>query len=157
MKLSAEDLPRQLAQGLAPLYVIHGEALLLAIEAADVIRAAARTAGYVEREILIAEKGFNWAELRNSAQSLSLFATRKLVELRIPSGKPGVEGGQALQEYCQHLNSDTVTLISLPRLDKATQSSKWFTALTAQAVIITADEISLSALPAWIALRQATP
>lgn len=153
MKLSAEDLPRQLAQGLAPLYVIHGEALLLAIEAADVIRAAARTAGYVEREILIAEKGFNWAELRNSAQSLSLFATRKLVELRIPSGKPGVEGGQALQEYCQHLNSDTVTLISLPRLDKATQSSKWFTALTAQAVIITADEISLSALPAWIAGR----
>ena len=153
MKLSSVDLPRHLAQGLAPLYVIYGAELLLAIEAADAIRAAAITAGYVEREVLTAEKGFNWAELRNSAQSLSLFAARKLVELRIPSGKPGVEGGQALQEYCLHLNSDTVTLVSLPRLDKATQNSKWFTALVAQAVVISADEISLAALPAWIAAR----
>ncbi len=89
MRIADEDLSRHLAQGLAPLYVIHGEALLLAIEAADAIRAAARAAGYSEREVLIAEKGFNWAELRNSAQSLSLFSTRKLVDLRIPSGKPG--------------------------------------------------------------------
>lgn len=153
MKLSTEDLPRHLAKGLAPLYVIHGEEMLLAIEAADAIRAAARTAGYSEREVFISEKGFNWAELRNSAQSLSLFAARKLVELRIPTGKPGVEGGQALQEYCQRLNPDTITLVSLPRLDKAIQSSKWFTVLAAQAVVITADEISLKALPAWIAGR----
>ena len=153
MKLSVEELPRHLTQGIAPLYVIHGEALLLALEAADAIRSAARTDGYVEREILTAEKGFNWADLRNSAQSLSLFSARKLVEVRIPSGKPGVEGGQALQEYCQHLHPDTVTMVSLPRLDKATQSSKWFSALVTQAVVITADEISASALPTWIANR----
>ena len=153
MKLLAEDVPRHLAQGLSPLYVIHGEELLLAIEAADAIRTSVRSAGYDEREVLTAEKGFNWAELRNSVQNLSLFATRKLVELRIPSGKPGAEGGQALQEYCQRLNSDTITLVSLPRLDKATQNSKWFTALVAQAVVVSADEISLAALPAWIASR----
>jgi len=153
MKISGEDLPRQLAQGLAPLYVVHGEALLLSIEAADAIRAAARAAEYVEREVMIVEQGFKWAELRNSAQSLSLFSTRKLVDLRIPSGKPGVEGAQALQDYCRQLNADTVTLISLPRLDKTAQGSKWFTALSEHGVVIAAEEIALNALPAWIAGR----
>ena len=153
MKLSGKDLPRHLAKGLAPLYVIHGEALLLAIEAADAIRLAARTAGYGEREVLVAEKGFNWEALRSSAQSLSLFSSRKLVDLRIPSGKPGVEGGQALQDYCQHLHADTVTLVSLPRLDGATQKSKWFTTLAEYGAVIVADEIALQALPAWIAGR----
>lgn len=153
MKLSGEDLPRHLAKGLAPLYVIHGEALLLAIEAADAIRAAARAADYVEREVLIAEQSFKWAELRNSAQSMSLFSSRKLVDLRIPSGKPGVEGAQALQDYCRQLNPDTVTLISLPRLDKTAQGSKWFTALAEHGVVIAAEEIALNALPNWIAGR----
>lgn len=153
MKLSAEDLPRHLASGLKPLYVIHGDALLLSIEAADAIRAAARAAGYSEREVLTVEQGFKWAELRNSAQSLSLFSARKLVELRIPSGKPGVEGAQTLQDYCEQLNADTVTIITLPRLDKAAQDSKWFTALAAQGMVIAAEEIQLHALPAWIARR----
>ncbi len=153
MKLSEGDLPHHLAQGLAPLYVIHGEALLLAIEAADAIRAAARSAGYIERELLIAEPGFKWAELRNSAHCLSLFSTRKLVDLRIPSGKPGVEGAQTLQDYCQKLNADTITLVSLPRLDKAALGSKWFAALSAQGVVIATEEIALNALPTWIASR----
>ncbi len=153
MKLPGEDLPRHLESGLKPLYVIHGEALLLSIEAADAIRAAARAAGYSEREVLTAEPGFKWAELRNSAQSLSLFSARKLVELRIPSGKPGVEGAQALQDYCGQLNADTVTIITLPRLDRAAQDSKWFTALAAQGMVIAAEEIALNALPAWIAGR----
>ena len=153
MKLPGEDLPRHLASGLKPLYVIHGDALLLSIEAADAIRAAARAAGYTEREVLTAEPGFKWAELRNSAQSLSLFSARKLVELRIPSGKPGVEGAQALQDYCEQLNADTVTIITLPRLDRAAHDSKWFTALAAQGMVIAAEEIALNALPAWIAGR----
>ena len=153
MKLSAEDLPRHLSKGLQPLYVIHGAAMLLAIEAADAIRAAARSAGYSEREVLIADTGFKWAELRNSAQSLSLFSARKVLDLRIPTGKPGVEGAQALQDYCQQLNADTVTLISLPRLDGTTMKTKWFSALAEQGVVIAADEIALSELPAWIAGR----
>src|SRR5450759_823575 len=100
MTISSEDLPRHLTSGLKPLYVVFGDALLLAIEAGDSIRAAARAAGYTERETFIAEQHFNWGDIRNSAQSLSLFASRKVIDLRIPSGKPGVEGGQALQDYC---------------------------------------------------------
>ncbi len=153
MKLTLEDLPRHLSKGLQPLYVIHGAAMLLAIEAADAIRAAARNDGCSEREVLIADSGFKWAELRNSKQSMSLFSTRKLLDLRIPSGKPGVEGAQALQEYCQQLNVDTVTLISLPRLDAATMKSKWFGTLAEQGVTIAADEIALNELPAWLAVR----
>lgn len=153
MRIDSEDLPRHLSKGLGSLYVVHGEALLLAIEAADAIRTAAREAGYSERDVIIAEQHFKWAELRNSAQSMSLFASRKVIDLRIPSGKPGVEGAQALQEHCENLNADTLTLISLPRLDSSAMKSKWFTALEQHGTIINADEISLAALPAWIAAR----
>jgi DNA polymerase-3 subunit delta len=153
MNVSSDDLPRHLAKGLGPLYVIHGEALLLAIEAADAIRAAARQAGYTERETLIAEPGFKWAALRNSAQSMSLFSDRKVIDLRIPSGKPGVEGAQALQDHCEMLNADTLTLISLPKLDGTTMKSKWFTALAAHGTVVSAEEVPLAALPAWIAGR----
>jgi DNA polymerase-3 subunit delta len=151
--ITSEDLPRHLTSGLKPLYVIFGDALLLSIEAGDMVRAAARAAGYTERETHIAEQHFKWSELRNSAQSLSLFALRKVVDLRIPSGKPGVEGSQALQEYSANLREGVLTLISLPKLDKATQSSKWFTALQDYGVMISADDIPRSALPRWIAGR----
>ncbi len=151
--LNSEDLPRHLAAGLKPLYIVTGDALLLAIEAADSIRAAARKDGYSERETFVVEQYFKWAELRNSTQSLSLFAERKMVDIRIPSGKPGVEGAQALQEYVANLSSDILTLISLPKLDKATQNSKWFVALHQKSVVIQADDIPRSALPGWLAGR----
>ena len=153
MKLSIEELPRHLAKGLAPLYVIHGDALLLSIEAADAIRASARIAGYDEREVLTVDQGFQWAELRKSAQSLSLFSSRKLVELRMPTGRPGVEGAQTIQDYCEQLNADTVTVVTLPKLDKTGQNSKWFTALAEHGVVIATEEIALNALPDWIAAR----
>lgn len=153
MRISTEDLPQHLKRGLGSLYVIHGEALLLAIEAADAIRNAAREAGYTERETIIAEQYFKWGELRNSAQSMSLFSSRKVIDLRIPSGKPGVEGAQALQDHCEHLDPDTLTLISLPKLESTAFKSKWFAALEQHGTVISADEISLAALPAWIAGR----
>lgn len=153
MPISSEELPRHLAAGLRPLYVVYGDAQLLAIEAADSIRAAARAAGYGERELLVAEQHFKWSELRGSAQSLSLFAARKIVDLRIPSGKPGVEGGQALLDYCSNLSKDILTLITLPKLDKTAQNSKWFGALQQHGVMVSADDIPRSALPAWIAGR----
>ncbi|MEQ1814418.1 MAG: DNA polymerase III subunit delta [Candidatus Nitrotoga sp.] len=158
MKLSADDLPHHLAKGLAPLYLIHGDAMLLAIEAADTIRLAARAAGYSEREVFIAERNFEWAMLHNSAQSMSLFSARKVIDLRIPSGKPGLEGGQALQDYCQKINPrqtnpDTLTLVSLPRMDKTSLNSKWFGSLAQAGVVIAAEEISLAALPEWIGTR----
>lgn len=153
MRISTEDLPQHLKRGLGSLYVIHGEALLLAIEAADAIRNAARDAGYTERETIIAEQYFKWGELRNSAQSMSLFSSRKVIDLRIPSGKPGVEGAQALQDYCENLDPDTLTLISLPKLEGTAFKSKWFAALEQHGTIISADEVSLAALPTWITGR----
>jgi DNA polymerase-3 subunit delta len=153
MAISGEDLPRHLSSGLKPLYVVFGDALLLAIEAADSIRAAARAAGFAERETFIAEQHFKWGELRNSAQSLSLFSSRKVIDLRIPSGKPGVEGGKALQDYCANLSEDTLTLITLPKLDWTVQKSQWFGALERHGVMVSADDIPRSALPRWIAER----
>jgi len=153
MAISSEDLPHHLASGLKPLYVVYGDALLLAIEAADRIRAAARAAGYGERETLIAEQHFKWAELRNSARSMSLFASRKVIDLRIPSGKPGVEGGQALQDYAANLSGDVLTLITLPKLDWSAQKSQWFAALEKHGVMVSAADIPRSALPRWIAER----
>jgi len=155
MRITSNDLTRQLAKGLAPLYVIHGEALLLSIEAADAVRSSARDADFCEREVLVAEQGFKWSLLRNSAQSMSLFSSRKLIDLRIPSGKPGVEGAQALQDHCDNLNHDTITLISLPKLDSSALKSKWFSALDSHGVVIQTDDISLHALPAWIGARMA--
>jgi len=150
MNLTSEELPRHLSSGLKPLYVVHGDALLLAIEAGDCIRTAARAAGYSERETFVAEQHFKWAEVSNSAQNFSLFADRKVIDLRIPSGKPGLEGGKALQAYVENLNSDILTLISLPKLDWATQNSQWFSTLKRHAVMVAADDIPRSDLPRWI-------
>ena len=153
MQVSLEALPRQLSSGLKPLYVVHGDALLLAIEAADSIRAAALAAGFDERETLIAEQHFKWGELRSCAQSLSLFSPRKVVDLRIPSGKPGTEGGKALQEYADNLSDDVLTLITLPKIDWTAQKSQWFSALAKHGVMICADDIPRAQLPDWIAAR----
>ena len=153
MTISSDDLPRHLTSGLKPLYVVFGDALLLAIEAADRIRAAARTAGYTERDTFIAEQHFKWSELRNSAQSLSLFASKKVIDIRIPSGKPGVEGGQALQDYCANLSPDVLTLISLPKLDWAAQKSQWFSTLQKHGVMISADDIPRGEMSRWLAAR----
>ncbi len=153
MQLTCESLPRHLTSTLKPLYVVYGDALLLVIEAADSIRAAARGAGYNERDTLIAEQHFKWEELRNCAQSLSLFAERRVVDLRIPNGKPGTEGGQALQDYVNNLNEDVLTLITLPKLDWSAQKSQWFSALTRHGVMICADDIPRDQLPDWLASR----
>ena len=153
MKISVDDLPRHLSKGLQPLYVIHGPATLLAIEAADAVRAAALRNGYNEREVLIAETGFKWTELRNSGLSMSLFSAKKILDLRIPTGKPGIEGAQALQDYCQNLNADTITLISMPRLDGSAMKAKWFCTLADLGVVIATDELPLSELPMWISTR----
>ncbi len=153
MQLTSEALPRHLASGLKPLYVIHGDALLLAIEAADSIREAARATGYVERSVLIAEQHFRWAELKSQAQSLSLFSERRLIDLRIPSGKPGTEGAAALQDYVANLNDDVLTLITLPKLDWSAQKTQWFSALEKHGMVISAEDIPRERLPDWLAVR----
>ncbi|KZE33246.1 DNA polymerase III subunit delta [Crenobacter luteus] len=151
--LSAESLPGQLGRSLAPLYLIHGEEALIALEAADAIRAVARAAGYAEREVLTVEGGFDWSRLNEASQSLSLFASLKLLEIRIPSGKPGTEGAAALQDLAGAPPADTLTLVILPKLEKAQLSSKWFTALAAAAQVVEAKPVGRAELPGWIARR----
>src|SRR5215467_6446957 len=112
MELRLSQLAAHLARTLAPLYVVHGDEPLLAMEAGDAIRTAARRAGCDEREILVAEPGFRWDALLAANANLGLFGSRKLVDLRIPSGKPGVEGAKGLQAYATNPNPDNITLIT---------------------------------------------
>ncbi|WP_148714239.1 DNA polymerase III subunit delta [Chitinolyticbacter meiyuanensis] len=153
--MRAEELPRHLARGLAPLYTIHGDEAFLAIEAAQAVRDTARNAGYSEREVLTVESGFAWSQLGMIANSFSLFAEQKLVELRIPTGKPGVEGAKVIEAYCTNLPPDTITLVQLPKLDRTAQNGKWFQALAGAGEVVEAKPVERSQLPAWIAQRLA--
>lgn len=150
MRISAEQLAQHLNRGPAPLYTVFGDEPLLALEATDRIRAKARADGYSEREVLTAEQHFDWSQLRMSGQSQSLFATRRILELRIPSGKPGVEGGRALQEFCARPPADTVSLIQLPAIDWRGQKTSWFEALDASGVVVEAKAVARDRLPEWL-------
>lgn len=155
MTLRPDDLPAHLARKLEPLYVVHGDEPLLALEAGDAIRAAARAAGIVERELCVVEPGFRWDAFVGANANASLFGDRKLVDVRIASGKPGIEGAKSLEAYAARPNPDNVTLITLPRVDKATQASAWFSALAEAGVTIAVQPLEREALPRWIAARLA--
>ncbi|SFG37853.1 DNA polymerase III, delta subunit [Duganella sp. CF458] len=155
MQLRADALDAHVAKTLAPLYVITSDEHLLALEAADKIRRAARAQGYSEREVLSVERSFKWGELLAANQAMSLFGDKKLIELRIPSGKPGKDGGAALQAYAKDLSPDNLTLITLPKLDWQTQKAAWVAALQQAAVYIDIPNIERNALPGWIAHRLA--
>jgi DNA polymerase-3 subunit delta len=156
MQLRAEQLAAHLKQGLRPIYTLHGDEPLLAQEAADAIRAAARTAGHTERQVhTVAGAHFDWSSLLGASQAMSLFADKQVIEIRIPSGKPGKDGSEAIQRYCESLSDDVVTLVTLPRLDRTQLGSAWFTALDGAGVTIKLDAIERRALPQWIAQRLA--
>jgi DNA polymerase-3 subunit delta len=152
--LKAEQLESHLARELRPLYTIHGDEPLLALEAGDAIRARARTSGFSEREVLAAERGFKWGELAASGASRSLFGDKKLIELRLPSGKPGADGAEAIERFCEKLSPDILALVSLPRLDRAGQNSPWFKALE-KGVVVNVYPVDRARLPEWIAARLA--
>jgi len=153
--LRPEQLDGHLARELRPLYVIHGDEPLLSLEAGDAIRRKAREKGFSERVTLAAERGFNWSELAANAASMSLFGERKLIELRIPSGKPGTEGAQAIEAHCENLPPDALTVVMLPRLDRAGQSSAWFQALESRGMVVNVFPVDRARLPEWIGARLA--
>jgi DNA polymerase-3 subunit delta len=155
MQLRSGELDAHLAKTLAPVYAVHGDEPLLALEAADAVRAAARKRGYTEREVFEAARGFDWSELRNSLGSLSLFASKKIVELRLPGGKPGTIGAPAIAQYCAQPAPDTLLLVSLPRLDRKTQESEWFRGLAGAGVIVDVWPLERSRLTGWISERLA--
>jgi len=155
LDLPLKQLEAHLERTLAPLYVVHGDEPLLAIEAGDAIRAAARRAGCTEREVLVAEPGFKWDAFLAAGANMGLFGERKLVDLRIPSGKPGVDGAKALETCAGQRGDDQVLLITLPKIDRAAQASAWFAALSRVGVAIAVYPLERDDLPRWIAARLA--
>ena len=155
MQLRFDALEGHLTKSLAPLYVISSDEHLLALEAADRIRKAARANGYSERDVLTVERTFKWGELLAANNAMSLFGDKKLIELRIPTGKPGKDGGAALQSYAKDLNPDNLTLITLPKLDWQTAKAAWVGSLQQAAVYIEIPTIERAQLPGWIGTRLA--
>jgi len=156
MQLKAEALAGHLNRGrLERLYCVSGDEPLLAEEALDTLRTAARAAGFTEREVLHASGKFDWSLLTNAANSLSLFAQRKIIEIRLPAGKPGRDGGDALRLHAASANDDVLTLVVLPRLDRTARNSAWATALESNGAWIEVRRVERSQLPAWLRARLA--
>lgn len=145
-----EDLDRQLASGLAPVYLISGDEPLLVQEAADAIRAAAREAGIDEREVFHVESGFDWQEMLQSAGALSLFSSRRMLELRMRSAAPGKEGGAVLVDWVAQASGDDILLILMPKLDQRSQNTKWYGALEQAGVHLPVWQVGLEEMPRWL-------
>ena len=155
MQLRGDQLAAHLERELQPVYVVYGDEPLLVIEAADAIRSAARRQGFDEREVLTALPGFNWSDLAHAAGNMSLFGGRTLLDLRIPTGKPGREGSAALQDYCARPSPDALLLVTLPGLDWSEEKAAWLKALTEAGAAVKLVPPGLNDLPVWIGGRLA--
>jgi DNA polymerase III subunit delta len=156
MNLAAAQLTEHLKRGIKSLYTLHGDEPLLVQEFADSLRAHARDQGYTERTVHTVQGAhFDWSEVLASGGSLSLFADKQIVEIRIPSGKPGKDGSVALQQIAERAQGDdsTLTLIMLPRLDSMTTKGAWFGALESYGITVKFEPIARGMLPQWISQR----
>lgn len=152
MRLKPEQLESHLNKTLAPVYLVSGDEPLQHMETCDAIRAAARSQGFSERRVLEVERGFNWDTLAQEAAAMSLFAEKRLIELRMGSG-PGNDGGPVLTEYCSQPPADNVLLISAGKIDRRSQQSKWFKAVDSAGVTISLWPVDMAQLPGWISRR----
>lgn len=153
MRLKPDQLAQHLQRGLAPVYLIGGDEPLQLMEAGDAVRAAARAAGCSERQVFEVERGFDWGSLLEARDNLSLFAERRLLELRLPSGKPGTDGAAALLEYFAAPPAGDVLLILAGKLDKETQQAKWYAAAERAGAVVQVWPVDAAQLPAWIERR----
>jgi DNA polymerase-3 subunit delta len=159
MQISAGQLANHLQRGLKSLYTVHGDEPLLQQEALDAIRACARSQGFSERSShTVSGAHFDWSAVLAAGGSMSLFADKQIIEIRIPSGKPGKDGSVALQQLAQAAqgNEEVLTVVLLPRLDKATKTGAWFAALESFGITLEVQPVERSALPQWIAQRLAS-
>ena len=152
MQITPEQLPAQLAKGFAPLYAVTGDEPLRALEAADAIRAAARARGFTDRKMFSVTQHFDWGGPKSELAGMSLFGDRVLVDVNIPNGKPGRDGGAALEELAGLAHADAALLISFPG-DWSTMKTAWCKALAEAGVLVESKSIDASALPAWLAER----
>ena len=153
MKVRPDQLAQQLEKKLAPVYLISGDEPLQVMEATDLVRTKARALGFTERTVLDVDKDFDWSQLTAEANSLSLFAEQRILELRIPTGKPGKPGGAALVEYAARPADDTVLIITAGKLDKASTNTKWYKAIDGLGITCQCWPVDSYALPGWIENR----
>jgi len=153
MRIKPDFLSNDLKKSLHPVYLLTGDEPLQVIESADDIRAVARQQGFSERQVFHVDQSFDWGQLLQEANSMSLFAEKKILELRFTSTKLGDAGSKALSEYCDRLSPDNILLISMPKLDKRSQNLKWFKALDKVGVVIQVWPIEGGNLPQWIVRR----
>jgi len=152
LRLSSEQLAENLRRGLAPVYLVSGDEPLGVGEAADAVRSAARAAGYAERTVFFIDRSFAWDELRHAASALSLFAERRLIELRMPSGKPD-KGATLLLDLATHPPPDLICLIICGKLDRKASEAPWVRAIESRGVWITVWPVTTASLPAWLTSR----
>jgi DNA polymerase-3 subunit delta len=155
VRLSPDQLPGALKRGLNHVYLVSGDEPLNVGECADAIRTTARAAGYADRTVFFIERGFSWDELRHAAQALSLFADRRLFELRMPSGKPD-KGAQVLLDIAAAPPPDVVTLIVTDKLDRKTSEAPWVRAVEKHGAWIPVWPVSAESLPGWLERRAAS-
>lgn len=153
MQISPDKLEQQLSAGIAPIYLVSSEDTFLQQEAADKVRYAVRQAGFDQREKHVVEAGFDWSTLSYAAQSMSLFGEKKLLELTIANGKPGDKGGKALREYAEIAPVDTVLLLVMGKIEKASTNSKWFKTIADKGVVCRLWPVESRNMPQWIAQR----
>ncbi len=153
MRLKADQLTGQLQQGLLPVYLVFGDEAMLVEESSDLIRQQARKNGATERQVWHVEGRFDWSQVQWQEQTMSLFDSQRLLEIRLPSGSPGKEGGEALRRFVDSPPPDTTLLIISGKIDTRSQKSKWFTSIESTGVTIPVWPIDLANLPRWVGQR----
>ena len=154
MQVRVEQLPEEIERkGLSPVYLISGDEPLQLNEASDFIRHKAREQGVEERVVLDVANGFDWNRLIEENANMSLFASTRLIELRMGANKPGREGGKVLTEYAEHLAGKNILLITCNKLEKQVQKSKWYKSLDKVGVTTQVWPIDAGKLPNWIRQR----
>ncbi|MCO1333862.1 DNA polymerase III subunit delta [Microbulbifer sp. OS29] len=156
MRTNPNQLQQSLKKGLSPIYIVSGDEPLLVQECCDQIRSAAKKYGFTERELIHAEHNFDWGTLLASAGNMSLFSEKKLIEVRVPGGKPGDKGSKALQEFTALADQDLLLLLVLPKLDKSQLNSKWVKTLEQSGILTQIWPVSSQEMPRWINQRLAT-
>lgn len=153
MQLKPEQLEKQLQKSLAAVYFISGDEPLRVTEAADAVRSQARQQGFAERDVLTAQPGFDWGALASAGGNLSLFSERRIIDLRIPTGRPGKEGAQALRDFAEQLPEDTLLLVTAGKLESAARKSKWVQALDSAGVVVFVWPPDSNELLVWVRRR----
>ena len=153
MKIQDSRLEAQLRDGLLPCYLVSGDEPLLIREALDALRAAARDAGFDSRELHVQLQGFDWSVLDNAGQAMSLFSSRQLVELRLPTGKPGTTGSAAIAALAERAGDDLLFIVQAPKLDRSASRAKWVQALENNGAHVQTRALAPRELPGWIGDR----